>query len=127
MEIVKIVMLALTAAMFALTIRSKQPEMAMQISIICGLVIFIYIVNYLSVSVKFINDMLSTYNISSDSFGIVLKIIGISYICEFAVQILKDAGESSVAARVELAGRVLIVVMTLPMLKAFLSMISGLL
>ena len=99
----------------------------MQVSIIAGLIIFIYILDYLSTAIDYIKDIVSQYDIPYESITIVLKIIGIAYICEFAVQILKDAGEGSIASKVELAGRVFIIVLSLPIITSFMNMVLGLL
>ena len=127
MEIIKIVLIGIIAAAFTITIKSKQPEIAFQISIVSGLLIFIFIVNYLSSSVEYIKEIVNKFSIPISNITIVLKIIGVSYICEFATQILNDAGEKSTASLVELSGRVVIIAMTLPLLGAFIEMVTGLL
>jgi stage III sporulation protein AD len=56
----------------------------------------------------------------------VLKIIGISYITEFAAQISRDAGEGSIASRIELAGKVLIMIMAIPIIQAIVETVINL-
>ncbi len=56
----------------------------------------------------------------------ILKIIGIAYIAEFAAQISKDAGLGSIAAKIELAGKVLILAMAVPILTVLIETIIGL-
>ena len=45
-----------------------------------------------------------------------LKNIGIAYIAEFAAQITKDAGLGSIAAKIELSGKIFILAMAIPIL-----------
>jgi stage III sporulation protein AD len=127
MQIVQIAALGLIAGILVVMIRQKQPELAMQVSIVAGLIIFIYALDYLASAVDYIRDVVEKYEIAYQSVAIVLKIIGIAYICEFAVQILKDTGESSLSSKVELAGRVLIIVLSLPVITSFLNMVIGML
>lgn len=127
MEIVQIAAIGLVAGVLVVMIRQKQPELAMQVSIVAGLIIFIYVLDYLVTAVDYIRDVVANYEIPYDSIAIVLKIIGIAYICEFAVQILKDTGESSLSSKVELAGRVLIIVLSLPVITSFMNMVIGML
>ncbi len=127
MEIVQIVAIGLIAGILVVMIRQKQPELAMQVSIVAGLIILIYVLDYLVTAVDYIRDVVAEYEIPYDGIAIVLKIIGIAYICEFAVQILKDTGESSLSSKVELAGRVLIIVLSLPVFTSFLKMVIGML
>lgn len=57
----------------------------------------------------------------------ILKIIGIAYIAEFGAQITRDAGQGAIAAKIELAGKVLILVMAIPILTVLIETIISLL
>jgi len=127
MEIIKIAFIGIFAGVLVVAIKQKQPEIGMQVSMVAGLIIFIYVIDYLVTAVDYIKDIVSRYDIPYESITIVLKIIGIAYICEFAVQLLKDTGESSLASKVELAGRVFIIVLSLPIITSFMNMVIGLL
>jgi len=119
MDILRIIGVGLVAAVFAVTVRKNSPETAMQISIAAGIVITLMTIDCLKESVAYIKEFISKYESAYTGLSVVLKIIGIAYICEFTVQILKDAGENSVAAKVEMGGKVTILVLTLPMLAGF--------
>lgn len=127
MEIVKIAIIGIVAGVLVVTVKQKQPELGMQVSIVAGLIIFIYVLDYLMTAVDYIRDIVTKYDIPYESITIVLKIIGIAYICEFAAEILKDTGESSLASKVELGGRVFIIVLSLPIITSFMNMVLGLL
>lgn len=53
----------------------------------------------------------------------ILKIIGIAYIAEFASQITKDAGQSAIASKIELGGKILILAMAIPILTVMIETI----
>ena len=127
MEIVRIAVIGIMAGVLVVTVKQKQPELGMQISIIAGLIIFIFVLDYLITAVDYLKEIVNRYDIPFESITIILKIIGIAYICEFAVQILKDTGESALASKVELAGRVFIIVLSLPIISSFMTMVIGLL
>jgi len=127
MEIVRIAFIGIIAGILVVTVRQKQPELGMQVGIVAGLIIFIYAISYIVTAVDYVKNIVSSYQIPIDGITVVLKIIGIAYICEFAVHVLKDTGEQALAAKVEIAGRVFIVVMSLPVLSSFMNMVIGLL
>jgi len=127
MEVVRIALAAMIAGVLIVAIKQKQPEIAVQISMIAGLIIFIYVLDYLVTAVDYIKEIVTKYSIPYKSVAIVLKIIGVAYICEFAVQMLKDTGEGSLASKVELAGRVFIIVLSLPIVTSFMDMVLGML
>ncbi len=69
-------------------------------------------------------DRITGYiNINMEYISILLKMLGISYICEFATNICKDAGYGAIASHIELAGRVTMVVMSLPILFHVIDMV----
>lgn len=127
MEIVQIAVIGILSGVLVIAIKQKQPELGMQVSLVAGLIIFIYALDYLVTAVEYIRDIVTRYDIPYESITIVLKIIGVAYICEFAVQLLKDTGEGSLASKVELAGRVFIIVLSLPIITSFMNMVMGLL
>lgn len=72
-------------------------------------------------------DRITGYiNINMEYISILLKMLGISYICEFATNICKDAGYGAIASHIELAGRVTMVVMSLPILFHVIDMVARL-
>ncbi len=126
MEILKIAVLALCAGTLALIVRQKQPELSRQVALACGLIILVYTVNYLGSVISFFNETVNKFSLPIVSITVVLKIIGVAYLCEFTAQSLKDMSETSLAQKVELAGRVVIVMLTIPMFNAFLQLLTEL-
>ena len=127
MDIIRIAFIGIIAGVLVVTVRQKQPELGMQVGIVAGLIIFIYVLDYIVTAVDYVKNIVNSYHIPIDGITIVLKIVGIAYICEFAVHTLKDTGENALAAKVEIAGRVFIVVLSLPVLSSFMNMVIGIL
>ena len=78
---------------------------------------------YWSVFIYSIDRITGYININMEYISILLKMLGISYICEFATNICKDAGYGAIASHIELAGRVTMVVMSLPILFHVIDMV----
>jgi stage III sporulation protein AD len=127
MDILKISAMGIVTAVLVITIKKTHPEMALQLSIIAGLVIFLFSIDYLREIVDFIRDFSEKFSFAYNSILLVIKIIGIAYICEFTIQILKDAGESAIASKVELVAKLVVIVISLPLLTTFLDLVLGLL
>lgn len=123
MEIFQIVGLGIIATVLAVTVKNEKPEIAIFISITTGLIIFLFIVTKLNYVVNVLNDLARRIDIDFIYITVVLKVIGIAYIVQFAAQISRDADQGSIAEKVELAGKVLIMVISLPILLALLDMI----
>lgn len=125
MEILKIAGVGIICAVIAVTLKKTNPEMAVQVSIAAGLLIFMMVAGYLTEAVGFIKQLTEQYSLEYGAISLVLKVTGIAYICEFAVQTLNDAGENAIGSKVELAGKLIIAVITIPMMKDFFGLVVG--
>lgn len=123
MEILQIVGIGLVATVLIIVLKSQRPEIALQVSIITGIVVFMLLVSKLSAVIELLESYTRKLNIDTIYISTLLKIIGIAYIAEFGAEICKDAGEGSIASKIELAGKVLIVVLAVPILTSLLDLI----
>lgn len=120
MEILQIVGIGLIGAILAVFVKERNKEIAILISMATGLIIFLFAVSKVSAVVRVLGELASRANINMFYLTTVLKIIGIAYIAEFGAQICKDAGEGSIATKIELAAKILVMVMALPIIVAIL-------
>lgn len=127
MPVFQLVAFALLAASLVLLVRAYRPDMALQISIIAGLLLLVYVVLQMGGILDSLSAIAERYGIELSYIGVLMKIIGIAYIVQFATEICKDAGESALASKVELGGRVMILAAALPAAVSLLDMVSALL
>lgn len=120
MDIMKIVIVGIIAAVLAVLLKEEKPEIAILVSIVTGLVIFVFLITKLNSVMSVLKYFASKANIDVLYFSTILKVIAIAYITEFGAQICRDAGEGSIATKVELAGKVLIMVIAIPILAALM-------
>lgn len=123
MDITAIVTLGLIGSILLVIIRAQRPEMALQLGIAIGAIIFLSLIGRVIQIIDLLMDLAARSSVNRTYLTILLKIIGVAYITEFGAQICKDAGEGSVASKLELAGKVIIMVMAVPILVAILDMI----
>lgn len=123
MEIFQIVGLALIAAVLSVLLKNQKPELAVQISIAAGVVIFLLVIFKISAVIVLLQDLARKVNIDFIYLNTILKIIGISYITTFGAEVCRDAGESAIASKVEFAGKILIMILAVPILMAVLEIV----
>jgi len=119
-----VAIVALTAALLAVSIKSTRPEIAILISVSACIMIVIYCSGYLANVIYVLKEMAADINLDLSFSGIILKIVAIAYICEFSAALCKDAGEKAIASKVELAGKILILFTSSPVILAFLEMLT---
>lgn len=123
MEIIKIVGIGIVATIIIVILKSTRPEFALYISLLTGIAIFTMILGELSYVLETLNSLARRVNIEFAYFSTILKIIGMAYIVEFGAQISRDAGEESIAMKIELGGKVIIMVLAIPILLALMDLI----
>lgn len=123
MEIVKIVSLALVATVLTVLLREDKPEIALQMAIVVGVIIFLFMIDKIVLVLDTLKDLSQKADIDKLHITIILKIIGISYIAEFGSQICKDAGSTSIASKIEFAAKIIIIVLALPILISVVNLI----
>ncbi|MDD2446796.1 MAG: stage III sporulation protein AD [Tissierellia bacterium] len=123
MEIFQIAGIGIIATILIIILKQTRPEFTLLVSIVTGVIIFAYLLPKLSYVIDTISSLSSRVNVDISYFDTLIKIIGIAYIVEFASQICRDAGQDAIAMKVELGGKVIIMVLAIPVLLALLDLI----
>lgn len=123
MEIIKIASLALVATVLIVLLREDNPEIALQMTVIVGILIFLFMIDKIVLVFNTLQNLSQKANIDNLYITTILKIIGISYIAEFGSQVCKDAGSLSIASKVEFAAKIIIMVLALPILMSVVNLI----
>ncbi|MFY9612830.1 MAG: stage III sporulation protein AD [Tissierellaceae bacterium] len=123
MEVFQIVGFGLIATILVVILRSVRSDFAIYISILAGVIIFSMIIQHLSYIIDTIRDLSRRANLEITYFSTILKIIGTAYIVEFGAQLSRDAGENSIAMKIELAGKIIIMTLAIPILLSLMDLI----
>lgn len=126
MEVIKIVGVSIFAVIMIIILKNYRPEMALVLSIITGIGIMLYAISKMSSVINVLNDLVSKSGVNTDFLLIIIKVIGIAYIIEFGKNVCIDAGQSSIATKLEMAGKVVIVVLTIPLISSLVNVLVGL-
>ncbi|RKD25572.1 stage III sporulation protein AD [Ammoniphilus oxalaticus] len=126
MDIIQIVGLGLIATILTLVIKEQKPMFAFLIALVTGIVIFLFVIGKISEVIRIIERIAIQANLNMIYLETILKIIGIAYIAEFGAQITRDAGQGSIATKIELAGKILILVMAVPIITVIIETVIGL-
>ncbi len=123
MDIVQIVGLGIAVTIIIIVIKAQKPEIAVQLSLITGIVIFFLVAGKLAAIVDLLESYFNKADIDIMYFTVLLKIVGIAYIAEFGAEMCRDAGESSIASKIELAAKVIIMTLAVPIVTSLLELL----
>ena len=115
MEIVALCGIAVLAAVFSVMLKKYIPEYSFLISLGAGVLILLLILSKITPAVSQIKNLLSATGLSSEYGSILFKSLGVCFLTQFAADSCRDSGEGSMASKVELAGKVMIVLISLPL------------
>ena len=125
MDIVRVIGIALLTTFAALILKQNRPELAAIVSLTGGLVILLMFTQGLSSVINNLTQIVQRTGIRSDVFVALLRIIGIGYLTEFAAGICQDADNNSMAQKVTLAGKVLILILAIPIINNLIEVVLG--
>lgn len=125
LEIVKIGLLGIVGVLLAVQFKNTKPEYSLYIGLGAAIMVFYYVVRCLySLSSQLAS--LQKYLVDGGGYlGTLLKIVGITYICEFSAGICKDAGYASIAGQIEVLGKLTVMFAGLPILLAVIEQIQN--
>lgn len=127
MEIIQIVGLGLIVTILTLIIKEQKPMFAFLLAAFTGIMIFLFLIGKISSVIQVLEDLAQKSSINMVFLKTILKIIGVAYIAEFGAQIVRDAGQESIASKIELSGKVLIMVMAIPIISVIVETVVKLL
>ena len=123
MDIVKIIGIGLIALIIIVIIKQYKPEFAIYVSLGAGILIFALIAAKMSGIIDILKSLASKTAINSNFLVLLIKITGIAILTEFAVSVCKDSGESAIASKIDLGGKVIIMSMSIPIMSSLLETI----
>jgi stage III sporulation protein AD len=126
-DILQIVGIAFLATVLILVIREQKPTFAFLLAAFTGIGIFLALIGKIGDVVSVLDELASRSGIPAVYLKTMLKIIGIAYIAEFGAQIVRDAGLESIASKIEFAGKMLILVMAVPIISVIVETVLNLL
>lgn len=123
MDIIKIIGIALVALILIIILKQYKPEFVIYVSLIAGALILIIVFTKISSIIDLLTSLANKTSIDNQFLMLLIKITGIAFLTEFAVSICKDSGESAIANKVDIGGKVIIISMSIPIVAGLMETI----
>ena len=120
MSIIQMAGVGVVGTLLALQFKNGKNEYAIYTVIAVSLVLFYGMKDKLESIQEIVSTISSMVNINTDYISILLKMIGITYVAEFATGICKDAGYQTIANQIEIFTKLTILTFSMPVLEALL-------
>ena len=120
MSMIQVGIIGVIAAVLAVQLKGGKAEYGIYVSAAAGIILFSFIVDRLSIFVRTLEQIASYIDMDAGYLGIMLKMIGITYVAEFAAGICKDAGYGAVGTQIEIFGKLSVLAVSMPILLALI-------
>jgi stage III sporulation protein AD len=123
MDIIKIIGVGLIALIIIIIVKQYRPEFTMYVSVAAGIIILLLVMDKLSAIIDLLTNLANKTSINNEFIFLLIKITGIAILTEFASSICKDSGETAIASKVDMGGKVIIIAMSVPIIASLLETI----
>ncbi len=120
MDVVKIIGVGLIALIIIMVIKQYRPEFTVYVSLIAGAMILMLVMSKISAIIDLLTSLSNKTAINNEFLVLLIKITGIAFLTEFAVSICKDSGETAIASKMDMGGKVIIISMSIPIIASLL-------
>lgn len=127
MDIVKIAAAGVITAVCALILRETRADMAIAVTLAGGVIILLMVLDKVVGIFTVFETLMQRAGIDNRIFSLLVKIIGIGYVTDFSAGVIEDTGSKSLADKVVLAGKIIIMTLALPVIVKLFDLIAGLL
>lgn len=125
-EIFTVIGIGVTAAVIAVVLRQAKPEYALLVSLGAGILILYRLLFDITPVAAEMQEIIRVIKIPAEYARILFKALGMCMLTQVACDTCKDAGETAIATKLEMAGRIGILVISLPLFTRILSIVSSL-
>lgn len=124
MDVIKVCAFCITAVVLCAFVKENNKNIGLLLSIFAGCMILIYMLTNIQAVVDVLTKLIDQSGINASYLTLILKVTGIVYLIEFGKNVCVDAGESALGTKLELAGKVVIVTLTIPVITTLLEQIT---
>ncbi len=126
-QIFQLVGIALITAVAAILVKSTKPELALAVTIAGSVILLLFVLEVFRGSIGIFTEIAEMTGLDAAIVKTLLKMVGIGYLVEFSAGILNDFGQNSLADKLVFCGKILVLILAVPILESILELISDLL
>lgn len=123
MDIIKIIGIGLISLIIIIIVKQYRPEFVVYVSIIAGAIILMLIMDKVSSIINLLTALSNKTVVNNEFLTLLIKITGIAFLTEFSVSLCKDSGETAIANKIDIGGKVIIISMSIPIIASLLETI----
>ena len=121
MWIIAAAAVGLVGTVLALILGQYRPEFRMLVTAAVTLLLMAMVLEQLSPVLEQLRSTMELTGLTGDYAAVLFKAVGICLLTQLAGDVCRDSGESSIASKIELAGRAAILLTAMPLIQEVLA------
>lgn len=122
---IKVVLIGVVAIFAVLLLKVGKPEFALAVSLAACVLILMFAGGTLTKVIADLRRLFQYVALPEGYLKILFKILGVSYLAEFGSALCKDAGQTAISGQIEMAGKLVILAISMPVVTSLFETISG--
>lgn len=127
MNIIAFVGAGIIGTVLSVVLKQYKPEFSIYITLITGMLMLGAAVSAVKPALDMISSYMEIADPDSEYAEILIKTLAVCYLTQMAGESCSDAGETSIAAKIALAGKIAVVLIALPLFEKLMEVIKQLL
>ncbi len=123
--IFRVIGAVITACIITVVLRSYRAEYGMLVSLCSTAVIFIWFADYIEQGINHLNSIIESFAIPSQSFGVLIKCLGITVISKISSDICLDCNQQAMASKIEICSKIAVLITATPIFAEVLNTITA--
>lgn len=126
MKTVMLAVVAVVAAFLSVLLRKQRPEQAMAVGLIAGIGMLLLVLTEIIPVLQSLSGLFERAALPSEYGSLLFKGLGVCFVTQMAADTCRDAGESALASKAELVGKVSLLILSLPLFEKIAELTVGL-
>lgn len=127
MEIFKIAAVGIVTALCVLTLKDTRGDIALLIGLAGGIIIVLSVIDYFTDMFAFLKELVDKTGIDGSVIRALIKIVGIGYVADFSAGVVEECGSKALGEKIVLGGKVIIFIVSLPIIRLLFEIVTSML
>lgn len=126
MNIISVCGFCIASVLACKALENDNRQVKVALTLVVSVIFLLSSVSFVSQIISTVNSLFESAKIDGMYIRIIFKSLGVTYITQFAADYCKDCGENAISSQVILAGKIAVLVIALPLFKAFTEIVKSL-
>lgn len=124
--LIKIALTGIAVSILIFLLKGFKSDFAPALAVVGSVVLLGAVLTLIDGAADAVKELFQSSELESEHVKNLLKIIGAAYIVDFSASLCRDMGEASMASKIELAGRIFIVLLAVPWAQTLIGAVKSL-